>query len=163
MYCILRISRERLAFTAAKADNTDVRVAVMFVEDEKVSSTTFKSVIQSMRANNVLHAILIVKGSLTSTVRSIMDALDTYRLEVFREQDLVINITEHDLVPRHEVLSKEAKRNLLDRYKVKDSQLPRIQYRDPVALYYGLQRGDVVRIIRRSETAGRYVTYRVCV
>jgi len=38
-----------------------------------------------------------------------------YRLEEFSEADLLVNIVHHTLVPRHEVLTAEEKRILLDK------------------------------------------------
>lgn len=107
-------------------------------------------------------AIIVVQQGMTpSAKQSLVDMAPKYILEQFLESELLINITEHELVPEHIVLTPDEKEELLTRYKLKENQLMRIQAGDPVARYFGLKRGQVVKIIRPSETAGRYISYRL--
>merc|ERR1712037_882068 len=92
--------------------------------------------------------IVVQQGMTPSAKQSLVDMAPKYILEQFLESELLINITEHELVPEHVVMTQEEKQELLLRYKLKDNQLMRIQCGDPVARYFGLKRGQVVKIIR---------------
>ena len=99
-----------------------------FAEDEKVGVATVKSLHQKMKSENAHRAIMIIHGKLSPFVRSALNNMeDQYRIEVFQEQELLVNITKHVLVPEHHVLSQQEKQDLLGEYKLKDNQLPRIQ------------------------------------
>jgi len=73
------------------------------------------------------------------------------------------NILEHELVPEHIVLSKEEAKKVLDQYNVQPEQLPKILASDPVVKAIGAKKGDIIKIIRKSETAQKAVVYRVVV
>ena len=73
------------------------------------------------------------------------------------------NIFEHDFVSKHELLTSEEKQKFLDDRKVESYQLPRINATDPAIIAVGGRPGDIVRVIRKSQTAGKYVTYRYIV
>jgi DNA-directed RNA polymerase I, II, and III subunit RPABC1 len=117
-----------------------------------------------MQEEHVRRAILIVNGKFSTLAKQALAELAPQLLiEHFRDEEVMVDITQHELVPEHQLLTEEEKRTLLARYKLRESQLPRIQAGDAVARFYGMQRGQVVKIIRPSETAGRYVTYRIVV
>ncbi|KAE8378412.1 RNA polymerase [Aspergillus bertholletiae] len=110
--------------------------------------------------NNFHTGVFITQTPISPSAVRLLSGVPGRICEHFQEQDLLVNITRHELVPKHVLLSPEEKSRLLQRYRLKESQLPRIQVSDPVARYLGLRRGQVVKIIRRSETAGRYASYR---
>lgn len=81
--------------------------------------------------------------------------------------NLCLNITRYRK-RKKENCSRNSKINLFTlifkmNSRLRDYQLPKILVSDPVARYLGLKKGNVVKIVRPSETAGRYVTYRIAI
>jgi len=72
-----------------------------------------------------------------------------------------VSILEHELVPLHEVMTEREVEELLNKYKIKKEQLPKIKSSDPVIKEIKAREGDVVRITRKSRTAGRFLAYRL--
>ncbi|KAB8346129.1 hypothetical protein FH972_023178 [Carpinus fangiana] len=135
-------------------------VRVEFNGDSNVGIRQLRTFAHFITENNFATGIFISAANVTPSAFKVIPSLLPTVLEVFQEQDLLVNITRHELVPKHVLLSDKEKKALLERYRVKETQLPRIQVTDPVAKYLGLKRGQVVKIIRQSVTAGRYASYR---
>mmetsp|Transcript_20193 Transcript_20193/g.30018 ORF Transcript_20193/g.30018 Transcript_20193/m.30018 type:complete len:210 (-) Transcript_20193:29-658(-) len=156
-----QVLREKLAMARRKKDDFADQIFVFFPEAENPGTPVINKYFKRMKEENVGRAILVVKKGLTSMAQNSLKLFaPDYLMEYFTESELLVNITHHTLVPPHELLTKDQKDALLKRHKLKETQLPRILVSDPVARYYGLQRGDVVKIRRPSETAGTYITYR---
>lgn len=74
-----------------------------------------------------------------------------------------MKIAGHMLVPKHEILTPDEIKHLLDTYKISINQLPRLVEDDVVVKEIGANVGDVIKITRQSHTAGVYFYYRLVV
>ena len=66
-------------------------------------------------------------------------------------------------MPLHEILDEEETSLILKKYGITKEQLPKILKDDPVVKAIAAKEGQVLRISRRSRTAGESVYYRLVV
>lgn len=165
---INQIIRDNLEIKRPRWNLPSQRILVVFVKGEKDKSSigvkSIRTYCERIKQDDFHKAIMILHGRLTPHAKQAISAINSLvdRIEYFNESELIVNITEHCLVPRHEVLLKEDCKKLLEKYSIKENQLPKINKNDPVARYLGIEKNQIVKIIRTSETSGRYITYRRC-
>lgn len=73
------------------------------------------------------------------------------------------DILKHELVPEHVILEEKEKKELLEKLKITTINLPKILTNDPVVKTIDAKEGDVLKIIRKSATAGTSIYYRIVV
>ena len=78
-----------------------------------------------------------------------------------------IDIQQHDLVPKHEVISESEKELLQKNSDFDINNLPKIKINDPVVKELtksnSVSIGDVLKITRNSKTAGEFISYRIVI
>ena len=113
-----------------------------------------------MKEKEIDRAIVITEGRYTHAVKQ---GAKKKKVELLLKSFPVFDIFEHALVPRHEILSEKERAALLEQYKIKPYQMPQISSTDPAVKAIGAKPGDVLRIIRKSSTAGEHIAFRYVV
>ena len=134
------------------------KILVWGILKERTVGVAFMNRIQkAMKEAKVTKGILVASGRFTHTVRKKSPALS---IELLTKNFPAFNIFNHNLVPKHEILSDTEKEQLLELYRIKPFQFPEIKATDPTAKVIGAKPGDILRVIRTSPTAGKYISYR---
>ena len=84
-------------------------------------------------------------------------------VHIYHLDALAINLRNHSLVPKHEVIRDKGTINqILDDCNAKLSQLPVILRTDPQAKLLRMAPGDICKINRITGTGGEVPYYRAC-
>jgi DNA-directed RNA polymerase subunit H len=115
---------------------------------------------KAMKDADVEHGIIVTDGRYTHAVKQ---GAKKRKIELLPKTFPAFDLFEHKLVPLHEILEEEERRQLLSKYRVQPYQLPQIGSSDPAVKAIGARPGDVLRVIRKSPTAGKHIAYRYVV
>jgi DNA-directed RNA polymerase subunit H len=72
-------------------------------------------------------------------------------------------VPDHVYVPKHEIMTKKEAEEILKKYNCKPTELPLIFVTDPAIMGLGVKPGDMIKITRKSPTAGQSNYYRYVV
>ena len=129
-------------------------IAVFFDDSQKLDTDKVKLFIAKMKELGLKACIIVYKEAVTAPAKKVIDELQEYGIEIFKESSLRYNITKHRLVPKHSVLSKSGITEFKKNHGIK---IPVLMKTDPIVRFYNFQRGDIVRIDRNDAT----VTFRI--
>jgi len=76
---------------------------------------------------------------------------------------VIILAPDHIDVPKHEIMTRKEAEEVLEKYHCKATDLPLIFVTDPAIIGIGVKPGDMIKITRKSATAGESFYYRYVV
>jgi len=130
---------------------------IIFTNDIKININYIKDITHMMTEQEINHVVIVYNGNITINNHNLKEIKSIYNIEFFNEPLFMFNITEHELVPKHERLSKkDADYNAI--YKEKP-HLPHILEHDPICKYYNFKAGEILKITRKNNT----IAYRLVV
>lgn len=115
---------------------------------------------------NVVTIVITDEGvtpSATATIKNL--AKKKIVIEIFKTAEITFPIVDHEFVPKHVACSVAEKKQIFKAYNINNANgLPSIATDDAVVRYFGIKKGQLVRIHRPSETQpGCFtITYRIC-
>ena len=165
-------------FLEKKKDNSAVeKIYVKYRLDNKFKGTaSVKTQIAEIYENHItvkdtliiinINRLLMKVGAKEKTDEDFVNDLYTtknYFIQLFGLENFLINISKHQFVPKHRILSTQETQDLLKQYNCTSKNLPTIKRDDPQAKYIGLRLKQICEITRENITSGITISYRLCV
>lgn len=147
-------------FTTHNNTNEEIYIKI-FDERTSIGIPEINKMIEAIKKDygENIHIIIVIRNSKIINFSRIKYS----NVEIFKMSFLIINITKHRYVPKHEPLTLDEQKIFLNNNKnITLNTLPKIIVaEDPIARYFNLKEGQICRIYRNNPNTGKYITYRV--
>lgn len=155
----------QINFEGTYKDNDDKLILIYFFLENKTFGKKdlvgLKTLVNEKYVDKDLNIIIVLQDKPTSQINKEILIEDYKNIEIFLVKNLLVNVTKHIFVPKHEILSQEEGKKILEKFKCTRLQLPKILSSDAIAKYYGMKPGQICKITRNSNITGESIYYRL--
>lgn len=142
-------------------------IFIKFITYNKIKPNIIKDLINTIYKNHLFDnlnnkLILIFNRKVNKSIYKLCDNKIYKNIEIKNVSRLLINITKHKFVPKHILINDNKELSILkNTYNLDDfSELPKLLKTDAISNYYNFKPGNIIKIIRPSQTTLVYVYYR---
>lgn len=127
------------------------RINVFFHSDDRVGVKFLRMISELPQVDT--NIIISLEGPTTFTRKEAENEMKNIQFFTYRE--LTVNITKHDIVPKHELV--------IDSCQYNKHELPKILVTDPIIKYYNFPVGSIIKCVRKLGAHEPLAYYRVVV
>lgn len=149
---------EKITYRLRKGD--EKYLMHILLNKKTIGIAYIRDLADQIEAESYDGGIIVGDGKYTYSSRSNAPEM---KIELIPPSLPSFDIFKHSLVPLHELLTDEERKAVAEKYHAEPYQFPWIKAADPISIIIGAKPGDVLRIVQKSETAGRYEGYRYVV
>lgn len=153
-YSIEEIKEEFSYINYVEEDSVLSDILVKWHLDKKLGAN-ITNIVDEMESDKIKKAFIISDCGITASCREILKNLKITKkiiIEVWTLKETMIYILDHTYVPHHKICTPQEKKYLFKSYAINKKQLPRITHDDIVVRYLDATKGQLIEIIRKSDT-----------
>jgi len=151
---------DTISYTVSIPKTKEKALVWCILGEATVGIAMMNSLYKMLEEKSLDRAIVITEGRFTHAAKQ---GAKKKKVELLPKTFPVFEIFDHKLVPKHEILDEKEKKAVLANYKIQPYQMPQIKSTDPAVKAIGAKPGDMLKIIRKSATAGAHIAYRYVV
>ena len=154
------IEEDVISYTVKIPKDKEKALVWCVLREATVGIAMMNTLYKLLEEKGLDRAIVITEGRFTHAAKQ---GAKKRKVELLPKSFPVFEIFDHKLVPKHEILDEKEKKEILAKYKIQPYQMPQIKSNDPAVKAIGAKPGDMLKIIRKSATAGVHIAYRYVV
>lgn len=137
--------------------NNEEKYAIKIVF-QRISAIGKQSVVSDFFEEYAQYKKIIIARDFNN---KIADYVTKHHTQIFKESALLSDIISYRDQPKFELLSPTEMEKFKIEYNATDYTTKKLLKSDPIAKYYALKKGDIIRIIRPSSISGEAIDYRI--